>query len=403
VTEDRLARAIIRSREVIALMDQEGTPVRYLRSTLLPSEEVVFSLYEGPSAEAVREANERAEIHFDRIIEAIDLPERGRDTMPLAERTSGRDTQAGRENAVAVLVEWEGVTAEQYDEMINRMSVTDVSLPGGLFHVAGPTENGWRVFDVWASPEVADRFSRETLMPILQQAGFPLPQVWTWPVYNTLSPPTEEVRASRLRIIAIQNAERRRLERDLHDGAQQNLIALKVKLGLVAALAKRDPPKARELLRDLETDAERTLESLRELARGLYPALLADQGLVAALEAKIRNAPIPVELEADSVGRYPPEIEAAVYFCCLEALQNVSKYANATQAMVRLSDEEGLTFEVSDEGRGFDPGSTDYGTGLQGMADRLDAIGGALEMRSAPGEGTTVIGRVPAGARGGDG
>jgi hypothetical protein len=247
--------------------------------------------------------------------------------------------------------------------------------------------------------EVADRFSRETLIPILEQAGFPLPQVWTWPVYNTLSPATEEVRASRLRIIAAQNAERRRLERDLHDGAQQSLIALKIKLGLAAGLSERDPRKASELLRELEADAQRTLESLRELARGLYPALLADQGLVAAVEAQIRKAATPMELEAHSVGRYPPEVEAAVYFCCLEA-QNVSKHANDAHATVFLTDDGDLTFEVSDEGPGFDPRSTGYGTGLQGMADRLDAIGGLLEVRSAPGEGTTITGRVPGGARG---
>src|SRR6266542_1536638 len=153
--------------------------------------------------------------------------------------------QTGPEAAVAVLVEWEGITAEQYDEMINRMSVADVSLPGGLFHVAGLIENGWRIFDVWESPEVLERFTREILMPILEVTGFPPPQVWTWPVYNTLSPPTEEVRASRLRIIAMQNAERRKLARDLHDGAQQNLIALKIKLGLAATLAGQDPAKLR--------------------------------------------------------------------------------------------------------------------------------------------------------------
>jgi hypothetical protein len=127
---------------------------------------------------------------------------------------------SGPEQAVAALAEWEGVGAERYDEMINRMSVADVALPGSLVHVAGPVADGWRVFDVWESPEALDRFRRGTLMPILEQAGFPVPKVWTWPVYNALSPPTEEVRASRLRIVAAQNAERRRLERNLHDGAQ---------------------------------------------------------------------------------------------------------------------------------------------------------------------------------------
>jgi len=223
---------------------------------------------------------------------------------------------SGPEQAVAALAEWEGVGAEQYDEMINRMSVADVALPGSLVHVAGPVANGWRVFDVWESPEALDRFRRGTLMPILEQAGFPIPKVWTWPVYNALSPPTEEVRASRLRIIAAQNAERRRLERNLHDGAQQSLIALKIKLNLAAALAESDPAQAGEVLRELESDAQRTLESLRELARGLYPALLEQHGLVAALDAQARRADIAVVVDATDVRRYAQEIEAAVYFSC---------------------------------------------------------------------------------------
>lgn len=304
--------------------------------------------------------------------------------------------QVGSEKAVAVLVEWEGVTAEQYDEMINRMSVTDVSLPGGLFHVAGPTENGWRVFDVWESPEVAERFSRETLMPILEEAGFPVPKMWTWPVYNSLSPPTELVRASRLRIIAAQNAERRRLERDLHDGAQQSLIALKIKIGLAATLAVRDPAKAGELLGELETDIERTLESLRELARGLYPSVLADHGLVAALDAQARKVGIPVEIQAGDIGRYPQDVEAAVYFSCLEALQNAAKHAKASHVRILLT-EQGDRLEVGivDDGVGFELASKSRGGGLQNISDRIEAVGGSLKIRSAPGEGTFLTGWVP--------
>jgi signal transduction histidine kinase len=302
----------------------------------------------------------------------------------------------GPEKALVVLVEWEGVTAEQYDEMINRMSVTDIALPGGLFHVAGPTENGWRVVDVWESPEVAERFSRETLMPILQLMGFPLPKVWTWPVYNSLSPPTEEMRASRLRIIAAQNAERRRLERDLHDGAQQNLVALKVKLGVAATVAQRDPAKARELMLGLETDIERTIESLRELARGLYPALLADYGLVAALDAQARKTGIAVEIDAADVNRYPQEVEAAVYFSCLEALQNVAKHAKASHVRLRLRErDDRLELSIEDDGVGFDPASGRRGSGLQNISDRIEAVGGSLEIQTASGEGTSLIGWVP--------
>ena len=304
--------------------------------------------------------------------------------------------QTGPETAVAVLVEWEGVTAEQYDEMINRMSVADVALPGSLFHVAGPTENGWRVFDVWESPEALERFTSQIVMPILEATGFPFPKIWTWPVYNTLSPPTEEVRASRLRIIAMQNAERRKLARDLHDGAQQNLIALKIKLGLAATLAGQDPAKAEDLLHELVAEADRTIDSLRDLARGLYPNLLVDGGLVAALDAQARKSPTPVEIDAPHIGRYPEEIEAAVYFSCLEALQNAAKHSQASRVRLQLSERDGgLQIQIDDDGVGFDPATQRRGSGLQNISDRIEAVGGSLEIRSAPGEGTALMGWLP--------
>ena len=207
----------------------------------------------------------------------------------------------------------------------------------------------------------------------------------------------EELRASRQRIVAAQDARAKQLERNIHDGAQQQLVALTVKLRLLGQLASRDPAKAAELASELQAEATGALEDLRDLARGIYPPLLADQGLKAALEAQARKAALPVAVESDGIGRYPQDVEAAIYFCCLEALQNVSKYANATHATVRLSDEGSLCFEVVDDGSGFDPSSTGYGTGLQGMADRLDAIGGTLHVRSAPREGTVVTGCVSVG------
>jgi signal transduction histidine kinase len=207
----------------------------------------------------------------------------------------------------------------------------------------------------------------------------------------------EELRASRQRLVAAQDSERRRLERNLHDGAQQNVVALKVKLGLARALAQKDPQKARELVGQLTSDADEALQTLRDLARGIYPPLLADRGLAPALEAQARRATLPVVLEADGVGRYPREVEAAVYFCVLEALQNVQKYASASQATVRLSDSDGkLRFEVTDDGGGFEVATTPRGSGLTNIADRLDALGGALEIVSAPGRGTRLAGTLPA-------
>jgi signal transduction histidine kinase len=206
----------------------------------------------------------------------------------------------------------------------------------------------------------------------------------------------EDLRASRQRLVAAQDDERRKIERDLHDGAQQQLVALAVKLRLARQLADRDVEGAKRALDELAGDATGALEDLRDLARGIYPPLLADRGLAEALEAQARKSAIPVEVETNGTVRYPREIESAVYFCVLEALNNVAKYAEASGATVRLGSDEGaLTFSVQDDGRGFEPGATSYGTGLQGMADRLDAIGGSLGVESSPGAGTTVTGRVP--------
>jgi signal transduction histidine kinase len=206
-----------------------------------------------------------------------------------------------------------------------------------------------------------------------------------------------DLRASRQRLVAAQDQERRRLERDLHDGAQQQLVALAVKQRLAEGLVRKDPEKAAQMLADLQADTTEALENLRDLARGIYPPLLADKGLPAALEGHARKVHLPVTVETDGLGRYTQEVEAAVYFCCLEALQNIAKYADASHVSVSLSTEAGqLNFTVIDDGKGFDPGSNPPGSGLQGMADRMEALGGMLEVHSEPGTGTTVVGRIPA-------
>jgi signal transduction histidine kinase len=206
----------------------------------------------------------------------------------------------------------------------------------------------------------------------------------------------EELRASRQRLVAAQDEERRRIERNLHDGAQQQLVALAVQLKLARTMLDRDPPRVGDMLEALQVSATEAIEDLRDLARGIYPPLLADKGLEAALEAQARKSSVPVVLETGEIGRYPRDVESAVYFCALESLNNVAKYAEASRAVVRLAKSNGhLTFTVTDDGRGFDPDSNVDGTGLQGMADRLDAIGGKLDVSSAPGTGTTVTGRVP--------
>jgi signal transduction histidine kinase len=197
--------------------------------------------------------------------------------------------------------------------------------------------------------------------------------------------------------VTAQDARAKALERNIHDGAQQQLGAMAVKLRLAEQLTERDAVKAREMLASLQGEMTEALENLRDLARGIYPPLLADRGLVTALDAQARKGAVPTTVEAEAVGRYPPEVEAAVYFCCLEALQNVAKYAGASRARILLSAGDGeLHFSVEDDGRGFHAAATSYGTGLQGMADRLDAIGGTLHVRAEPGKGATITGRIPA-------
>jgi signal transduction histidine kinase len=211
----------------------------------------------------------------------------------------------------------------------------------------------------------------------------------------------EDLRESRRRLVAAQDLERRKLERNIHDGAQQQLVALTVKLRLARQVLSKDPTRVDGMLDELAGDTQRALEDLRDLARGIYPPLLADQGLAAALEAQARRSPVPVTVEADGVGRYAPEVEAAVYFSCLEALQNVAKYAEASAATVQLSESPGrLEFRIHDDGVGFDAAATSYGTGLQGIADRLAAFGGALAVASTPGSGTAITGSLPAQAAG---
>ncbi|HWC70350.1 MAG TPA: ATP-binding protein, partial [Actinomycetota bacterium] len=176
---------------------------------------------------------------------------------------------------------------------------------------------------------------------------------------------------------------------------QQQLVALQVRQRLAEQLVDRQPEKAKELVGQLQADTTTALADLRDLARGIYPPLLADEGLVAALEAQARRVPVPVHIEAAGVERYPQEIEAAVYFSTLEALQNTAKYADADSATVTLAEVDGsLTFSITDDGAGFDPGVIGRGTGLQGIEDRLGALDGRLTVASSPGTGTVVTGSI---------
>jgi signal transduction histidine kinase len=348
--------------------------------------------------------------------------------LRLARRIADRLVYGGRATPYEVLTEFSGRMAETYstEDVLPRTAsilgagtgaeaVTIWLFVGGEFRPAAGWPGDLRPNEPRPSPALADldpgtfevRHQGELLgaitvrMPandpmnpskerlirdLASQAGLVLRNVRL----------IEELRQSRRRIVTAVDEGRRRLERNIHDGAQQQLVALAVKLRLADAVLEKDPVKAHAFLGELREETNDALENLRDLARGIYPPLLADEGLAAALEAQARRSPVPVRVSRDGIGRYPQDVEATVYFCALEALQNVTKYANASAVDIGIRQEDGtLTFEIRDDGVGFDPALAPRGTGLQGMADRVEALGGNLQVRSAPGDGTTVTGTVP--------
>jgi signal transduction histidine kinase len=199
------------------------------------------------------------------------------------------------------------------------------------------------------------------------------------------------------RLAALAERERAQLERNLHDGAQQRLIAVQIKLALLREQLEPEAPASAATVRRLERELETATAELRALAHGIHPPALADRGLREALAALVACSPLPVTLRADDVGRCDPQIERAVYFCCSEALQNAAKHARgATGVHVVLAAEAGvLRFEVGDDGAGFRAGERAPGAGLANLRERLAAVGGELRVASAPGAGTRVSGSVP--------
>lgn len=208
----------------------------------------------------------------------------------------------------------------------------------------------------------------------------------------------EELAASRARIVRAQDAERRRIERNIHDGIQQDLVALIANLGVARAQLARDPSVVDESLARLQDDARSALAELRELARGIHPPVLADRGILEAIEARTARMPLGVGFEVDrnlDGARFPGEVEAAAYFLVCEALTNAAKHSGVQEAKVRITrSDAGLLIEVVDHGRGFDPRRTQR-AGLAGIADRVEAVGGTFQVHSAPGSGTVVRAALP--------
>jgi signal transduction histidine kinase len=213
-----------------------------------------------------------------------------------------------------------------------------------------------------------------------------------------LSAREAELRRSRERVVDAHDAARRRLERDIHDGAQQHLVALAVNLRLAATLAATAPERADTLLAAQEDAAADAVATLVDLSRGIYPPLLEEQGVGAALRAVAAGGAVgrAVEVVEHGVGRYPPGVEAAAYFCCVEALQNAAKHSGATAVRVELRGEpDALVLTVADDGVGFDPVLTPMGSGLANIRDRVESTGGGLTTDSTPGGGTRLRAVLP--------
>jgi signal transduction histidine kinase len=207
----------------------------------------------------------------------------------------------------------------------------------------------------------------------------------------------EDLRASRERVVVAADAARRKIERDIHDGAQQHLVALRVKLRLAQGIAEADPAALQTMLGELSQDVLNAVEELRRLSHGVYPKVLTDHGLMPALDGIAATATLRTTVTGNGDRRYPQEVEAAVYFICREAMQNASKHAGEDAiATIRVWEESGaLLFEFADNGAGFDARARGLGSGFTNMDDRLGAIGGTLTVESAPGAGCTIRGRVP--------
>lgn len=210
---------------------------------------------------------------------------------------------------------------------------------------------------------------------------------------------TRELEESRFRLAQASVEARRAIERDLHDGAQQRLSTLAVDIGRASRLIDKDPEAAREVVGGLQGKLELAIRDLRDLAHGIYPTTLGEKGLPGALPAAARRTTLPCTVDIHDVQRHQPSVEAAVYFCCLEAIQNADRHSGGSLIAVEVTDVDGLRFTVTDDGHGFDPAVVGSAHGLTGMRDRIRAAGGEMRVDSAPGRGTVVEGQFPPGTR----
>jgi signal transduction histidine kinase len=359
-------------------------------SRAIPLDELLLQLAESLHTTMALDAAEVWTGSQGLLERVVSVPERGPARLTVGQAAAPVVARAGVSGAAWLTVWLPALLAGREDTIIRVAPITNShELLGLLVVVRRPGDESFSQEDEGVLAELA------------RQVGLALHNVRLDSALQAsldeVRRKAEELQASRARIVAAGNAERRRIERNLHDGAQQRLVALAVKLRLAHQLADVDVEQAKGMLEELRGELREAVEELRTLAHGIYPPLLMDQGLAAALGSAADRAALPTRMEADSTGRYPTEVEAAVYFCCLEALQNAAKHAgHQATATVRLWEESGaLRFEVADDGAGFDPASKGQGAGFVNMSDRLGAIGGTLQVDSTPGVGTRVRGTVP--------
>jgi signal transduction histidine kinase len=320
----------------------------------------------------------------------VSVPDRGTETMALGAEEEAVVARAGVSGAAWARI-WMPQAITTDDEVLRVAPITNSGELLGLIIVRRP--QGSLLFD-----ENDD----QALTELARQVGLALHNVnldsALQESLDEVRRQADELRASRARIVEAGDAQRRRIERDLHDGAQQHLVALAVSVNLARQIADSDPDTAKEMLEQIGSDLQEAVQELRNLAHGIYPPLLMDRGLREALSAAAGRAVLPTGTSAEGIGRYPQQVEAAVYFCCLEALQNAAKHAGeGAQAMITVWEDEGaLLFEVRDDGAGFDLASRAHeGHGFVNMGDRVGAIGGTISVESAPGQGTAIRGRIP--------
>ena len=293
--------------------------------------------------------------------------------------------------AAAFVVGRDGWPAPQVTELFGLVTLICLA-PFAVAFAAGRRRDAVALATQDPSPRIAG-VSAEATPAVSDAAGMALEnERLETELRSTLS----ELRASRLRILSAADRERRRIERDLHDGAQQRLVALGIQLELTAELVEADPGRVAGRLRELARDVDEAVDEVRALARGLVPPRLVERGLADALRDAAATSPLIARVQAAELGRYAPELESAVYFCCLEALQNAAKHADGARFVtVRLWEEDELHFEVRDDGAGLPHGPRQHGAGLTNMRDRIGAVGGRLTIESAHGDGTCVAGTAP--------